>query len=981
MGRVAAAAPRDVRFLEARVSGGFEWAPLAGTTRGRTDSRTLPMLAAMSEIIQSADTSSPHAAAVAHLLAGRGDTAITQLTSLAEERGEAAIWNDLGAALYDAAVRSGSPERLKEALAAVDQALVLDSGFSEALFNRALILERFFLRDVAASAWRDFLARAASDGWRDEAQQHLQALSAPQRTFASGIEPLYPRLQDGDRSAAEELLHLDAGDARLFAETEGLARWGAAWLRKDAAAGRHLSALRTLALELERFSGEALLSDSVAAIERASGARRDALARGHVGYRDGRRAFDDRRMSEAEQFLNDAARSLSTGGSPLADEARLCAAASRFWQNQHAEAEADFRALLPVIPRRYAALRAHLDWQLASCYMARADNGRSLAHLGRAIETFTRLGETNNVAYLHDIISQVYDGIHDHRRAEHHRALALRDLGKTSDQRLVHAIYGMTSSAIARKQWRIARSFLSVQLAANAKANDAELQTVALLGRARLHSHLGDGAAAEADLRTARAVVAAIPDEKHRAKLQIVCDTATALLSNDPRTAIALLSEALKFHRQKGWQQLMPEMYLRRGRMYLALNDHVSAASDFESGIALLESHRETIERGEQRWGMLDAAEELFDEAVAEALRAGAEPAFDYAERKRARSLSDTLLAEMRAFDRALLPPDTLLVEYAALPAKLLIFVIDPNGCDVREVAISRAKLSTLAEQHTAAMRHGDAVQRRKLAAQLSEILIAPVRARIAAHRDVAFITDSATAGVAFAALPGVAPDRMLIEDVTISVAPCARLYLASRTRGARDRSKVLIVDDPENDALERLAGTRDEATAVNGVYPRARRLSGLEATRAAFTQESREANIIHFAGHGVSSIESASLILTATSEDSGLFDAAAISRLDLRNADVVVLAACETARGPVRSAEGVLSVTHAFLQAGTRSVIATLWPLDDRQAAAFFPVLHRHLARGIPASEALRLTQLEWIRSSPDDRSSLWAAVQTIGY
>jgi len=527
----------------------------------------------------------------------------------------------------------------------------------------------------------------------------------------------------------------------------------------------------------------------------------------------------------------------------------------------------------------------------------------------------------------------------------------------------------------------VARSFLTVQLAVNATANDAELQTTALLRRARLHSHLGDRAAADSDLRTAKAVAAAVPDPAHRAKLQIDCDTATALLSNDPRTAIDLLTTALKFHGEKGWHGLMPQMYLRRGRMHLALNDRVHAASDFEAGIALLESYRKTIEKGEQRWGILDAAEELFDEAIAEALRGGAEPAFEYSERKRARSLSDTLLENVRVFDRTLLPSDTLLVEYTALPERLLIFAVDRSGLDVREVAISRAQLTALAEEFAAALRDANPMQRKKLAAQLYEHLIAPIRTSLAAHREVAFVTDAATSGIAFAALPGAAPGRVLVEDVTISVSPSARLYLAARMRGARTRPSVLIVDSPENDMLERLAGTNDEAVAVQAVYPHARRLTGREATRAAFIEASRDANIIHFAGHGVSSVESAALVLTATPDDFGLFDAASISRLSLQNTDVVVLAACETARGPIRSAEGVLSVTHAFLQAGAPAVIATLWPLDDRDAADFFPRLHRHLARGVPAPEALRLAQLEWIRRSPDDKAALWAAVQSIGY
>lgn len=981
MNRLVAAAPRDVRFLEARVSGGFPWAPLGVAARASLDSRAVPLLAAMSGIPPGAEKPTRHVTAVAHLLANRGAGSIEQLTAIAEESGGAPIWNDLGAAHYAAAVRSGSPEQWKDALAAVDQALLFDPTFPEALFNRALILERFHLRDVAAGAWRDFVAVAAFDGWRSEALQHLAVLTAPPHTFATDVESKYQRLQAGDRTAAQELLRLDAGDARYFGETEGLARWGEAWLREDAAASRHFTAMHTLGEELKNFSGEALLYDSVAAVARASDARRGALARGHVGFRDGRRAYDRRKMVEAERMLNDAARELALGGSPLANEVRLYAAVARFWQGLHSEAEADFRALLPVVPEQYTALRAILDWQLASCFMARADNTNSLSHLTRAIEALSRLRETNNVAYLHDIVSQVYDGILDHQRAEQHRALALRDLGKVSNDRLGHVLNGMTYAAVERKQWRVARSFLTIQLAVNARTDDAEQQITALLRRARIHSQLGDRRAADADLRAARAVVAGVPDPAHRTKLQVDCDTTTALVTNDPQTAIDLLTRVLDFQAEKGWRRIMPEMYLRRGRMYLALGDPVRAAADFEQGIAVLESHRETIQKGEQRWGILDAAEELFDEATAVALRHGAEPAFEYAERKRARSLADTLVQGLHAFDRSLLPPDTLLVEYAALPERLLVFAVDRNGFEVREVPVSRPQLASLAEQFATALRNGDARRREQLAARLHQFLLAPIRAAIDVHREVAFVTDAATAAVAFAALPGASPDRMLVEDVTISTAPSARLYLAARVRAARARSNVLLVDNPENDALERLAGTNQEGDAIQAVYPHVRRLSGPDATRSAFIRESRVANVIHFAGHGVSSIESASLILTATAGDSGLFDAASISGLDLQSTDVVVLAACEAARGPIRSSEGVLSVTHAFLQAGVPTVIATLWPIEDREAAAFFPRLHRHLARGLPASEALRLAQLESIRGSSKDRSSLWAAVQTIGY
>jgi CHAT domain-containing protein len=985
MARLEAAARGDVRYIEARLSGGFRWAPLARATRGASGARNQQLLAVAStveeETIDHPSSEVRHAAAIAHLLTNHPDQAIAQLASMAERSRDGALWNDLGAAYYQAALDTGSAESLNEALAATDQALLFDPALAESLFNRALILERFPLRQVAVDAWRDFLARNPASGWQKEAWQHLEALEAPVPAFDVEIELRYPRLQAGDRSTAESLLRIDAGEARYFGETEGLARWGEAWLRRDhAGAARSLTAIKTLSTELAAFNGEPLLGETVAAIERADPARRDGLARGHIGCRDGRIAYNERRMADAEQLLRKAARELESGGSPLSTEVRLFAGVATFWQGRHAEAEADFRRLLEVVPERQAALRALLDWQLATCFLIRSETGNSLVFYTRALDSFTRLHEVNNTAYLHDIVSQVYDGAGDHARAAEHRLLALQVLGRASSLRLVHALNGMVYVALQNKNWLVARSLLNVQVAVNAKFNDAELQITALLRRAGLHSHLGQDAMAGSDLRRAQTILASVRDAAHRAKLQNDCNAAAALVASDPRTAILLLTEVLRYHGEEGWRRLMPDLYLRRGRMYQAVGDHPRAAADFEAGILVLEQHRQSIPQGEQRWGVLDAGEELFDEAIVEALRAGAVPAFAYAERKRARSLSDAP-GRAKAFDAAQLPPDTLLVEYAALPERLLVFAVSRSGYEVREVAIARTQLAALAARFSQALFKGKTEEHKRLASQLDELLIAPIRRSIASHGEIAFVTDAVTSGVAFAALPSGASGRMLVEDVTISVSPSARVYAGARLRTPHSRANILIVDSPANGALEQLTATSAEAQAVQRQYPHAQRLSGERATRAAFVTRTREADVIHFAGHGVTTVTSAALVLSATSGDSGLLDAASISRLDLRNTDVVVLAACDTANGPVRSAEGVLSVTHAFLQAGAPAVIATLWPLDDRDASRFFPRLHRHLARGVPAAEALRLAQIEWIRSSPEDRAALWAAVQVTGY
>lgn len=979
--RLVAATPAEARVVEARISGGFPWAPLAGDRPDTSVASTRLRAAAARVLAENAESGETHAVAIAHLLRDDAASALRSLASAAASSRSAAVWNDLGAAHYHAAVRSGSPDELARALAATDQALLFDSRFRESLFNRALILERFHLRDEAIAAWRVFLSEDDVAPWRNEAQQHIDALLRPPVTFASQIEKQDGRLEAGDMAAARALLEIDAGDARYFGETEGLAQWGEAWLARDRArADRHLVAMRTLGAALSAFNGDSLLHAAVAAIGARDDASRDSLARGHVAFRDGRLVYKQRKHAEGEKLLTLAQRELERGGSPLAREVEFFVAVAAFDQGRYAEAETGFRRLAAKVPAQYAALRGYLDWQLASCSMIRNDTGATTTHLLAAIAVFTRLGEANNAAYLHDITSQIYDDAGDWQRAAQHRMQALRELGKTTNYRLAHAIAGIIDTAMQRKEWRVARSFLNVQLAINEQARDPEIQTDTLVRRALLHSHLGERAAADADIRAATAVVTSVTDPSLRVKLQMDRDAGAALLSDDPPSAISLLTEVLHFHEEKGWRRRMPDLYLQRGRMHARLGDRKRAAADYEAGIVVMERHRETIERGEQRWGVLDAGEELFDEAIAEALRDGATAALAYAERKRARSLSDSDAVDAGPFDPALLPADTVIVEYAALPEKLLVFRCDRTGCDVRTVRVSRDELALLRTKFMEAVRRGDAKEREKAGSQLASRLIAPVQPALRSWREIVFVPDASTSATAFAALP-TGSGRMIIEDFTVSVAPSARIYQRARTRRRPAPSSVLVVDSPANEALEVLDASSAEARAVGAAYSRAVRLTGNKATAPALQEEARRADVIHFAGHGVSNGEDAALMLASSDGRSGRLDAAAISRLELPRTGIVVLAACDTARGPVRAAEGTLSVAHAFLQAGAPSVIATLWAIDDRQAARFFPAVHRHLARGVSPPEALRVVQLEWIGNNEDNATALWAAVQSVGY
>jgi len=79
-----------------------------------------------------------------------------------------------------------------------------------------------------------------------------------------------------------------------------------------------------------------------------------------------------------------------------------------------------------------------------------------------------------------------------------------------------------------------------------------------------------------------------------------------------------------------------------------------------------------------------------------------------------------------------------------------------------------------------------------------------------------------------------------------------------------------------------------------------------------------------------------------------------------------VFLSACESAIGPPRFAGGMPGLQSAFLRAGARVVIATLWPIEDVLAREFAVDFYRRLTRGESAAQALSETQREWLTPAP---------------
>ena len=95
--------------------------------------------------------------------------------------------------------------------------------------------------------------------------------------------------------------------------------------------------------------------------------------------------------------------------------------------------------------------------------------------------------------------------------------------------------------------------------------------------------------------------------------------------------------------------------------------------------------------------------------------------------------------------------------------------------------------------------------------------------------------------------------------------------------------------------------------------------------------------------------------------------------------ARLVVLSCCHSAWGEVKS-EGVVGIARAFLGAGARSVLVSLWAIDDEATMEFMKVFYQHLAHGQSASEALNIAMKSMRESDRFSAVKYWAPFVLIG-
>jgi len=186
---------------------------------------------------------------------------------------------------------------------------------------------------------------------------------------------------------------------------------------------------------------------------------------------------------------------------------------------------------------------------------------------------------------------------------------------------------------------------------------------------------------------------------------------------------------------------------------------------------------------------------------------------------------------------------------------------------------------------------------------------------------------------------------------------------------------------------LQDLPQTREEVEEIGRIVgPNAVILLGKDATETAFKKEPLDQfRVLHLAVHGFADTqypERSALILGTDprSGDDGLLQVREIIRLRL-NAELTTLSACDTGVGKLQGQEGVSSLVEAFLVAGSKSVVASLWSADDTFASALMDRFYLRLGQGEDTGSALRDAKLDLLAKYGEQVSPFyWAAFVAVG-
>ena len=935
-----------------------------------------------------------HGSGVALLIRGDGDAVEKLRESTERAPDEPRYWSDLAAAFHARAIAQSNPHDFAHALAAADRALRLAPAGAEALFNRALILEGMRLKEHAATAWDAYLRVDSTSRWAEEARRRAEGLRARVRQ-SPAVAAILREPRRGDEAILSPLVSADPGMTRRIAETVLLANWGRAVERGSfPEAEAWLADARTIGRLLHASKGERMVVDAVAAIDACATRECTAdLAEGHRRYDDAKRMYARQRlvMKSLPEFRH-SARLFRKRGSPMALVADY-SAANCLEDASDPSAVVELERLLGLAPDHYPALRAQLQWELGTNSARVGKTPAAFVLYSRALEGFSRLGEEAHAARMRDGLAAVASLLGRRTEAWRLRVAANASLSESGAAGDVHRSLELAGRMEAvEEHWEEASSLFALAIAERSK-HGARTEVSAMLWRALAMSRAGLPDEARWQLGEARRFAWSIADDvlRESALEDLTFADAVVIRDSEPARSAAILDRYLASSERRARTFHRADAQLERARAARALGHADDAERFYRSSVTTIDAQR----RDAHDRGIVDAyfaTATAASNELADLLESRLRPteAFATLESGRGRILLERLADPSTTGQpltpdliRAQLGDRTIVISYLLLRDRMLIFALSRReGLHVTRTQVRLTDLQDAIRRLRTAIDRDDAAAADSAARFLYGVFVAPLHGPIDTADTLVIVPDPAMAMMPFAALRDPEGTRV-IERFALTFAPSASVFARAAMRPPGQGAGVIALGNPAFDAerhpsLEPLRAAEREAADVASRYPGAKVATGAAATSTRFLELLPDARVVHLATHAVTNPHdpmSSVFLFAPDGARSGDVRADEIVRASCR-ADVVVLAACQTSF-PAETPSDIGTLSLAFLAAGARNVVGTLWNVDDEDAAAFSRRLHVELRAGTPPAEAVRRAQRDLLHTRP---VRAWAAFTITG-
>lgn len=1019
------AAYRGQRPTESRLTVNFDYAPLRKTrgdapSTGDEKARTRAEFLLLEAAKNPSNAEARHALGLLYLSETKFDRALEELY-FAEKLapGNAKLYSDIGAALFEKAVQAEDEgkfdevaENLALSLKFINQALEIDDARLEALFNKALVLQKMKLTNQAREAWQKYLEKDAGLTWANEARRNLELLkqqSGSSKDKSQILQDYLDAFHKKDNARAWEIasqtkelvtgVMIQQQLAQKFLEANGQNR-------KDEA-DELLSAFLYLGSLERQNAGDAYFDDLAGYYSKTNEIQQQNLLQAYAGAQEGYESILKSNWQNALEAFERAKKDFSKAGNNWEAQIAeyqicycLCQLNKIKESNERLFALSDFGG-----QKNYKWLQVLSDGWIGSNYDLLGEHSKAITYGQKSLSLAIDISDTYNIQKIFNQLTNEYWIIDDERQnlSSLYSSLNVKASYFRSPRQNRRNLVFAAESFYRFKFYDAAVAFAreEIDIIQNQQENvwashTAHNHLALIYGKAQKYSD------AFQEIDTSFQLAESFPNEATKQKQTAKTRLILAHLqreSGDCEKAIQNYNQVIQYYENTEFS--VNNYEARKGRLLCrALQKNDSAIREEISELfKSFDNYRQNLKE-EERNSFFNTEQDVYDLAVDYAFSdlKDFELSFNYTENSRARSLLNLMRNEAEDSQpfsltdiRGQISPNVQMGYYVVLPDRILISYISDTKFVTVEKNIKRDEIENkVSDYKKNLIDKPDDENNRFLAKELYRLLVEPIETLLEKDKSFCVIPDKFLFQLPFASLVSPATNKYLIEDYALFYAPSATI-LIEQTKAAKQKSQIsdetiLSIGNPafsrkEYSKLADLPAAAGEAEEIALLYNSPKIFTGKEAAKEQILNNIGDADVFHFAGHYMpnSKSPSSSKFLLAGSD----LAVEEIMQKKLVRARLVILSACETGVETFYNGEGMIGAARAFLALDVPLVVASQWSVDSDATEPLMSKFHRYRKlQGMTTIAALRQAQIDMLtdKDSSFQQPFYWAGFLPVG-